>query len=56
MKNRTINEIDEKAELLGEELADGRWHWGHTTKKSPKWTMVGDGDQIGACMHEKSKY
>ncbi len=25
-----------KLELLGERLADGQWHWGHTTKKSPK--------------------
>jgi len=32
-KTRKFDEVGEKAELLGEHMADRRWHWGHMTKK-----------------------
>ena len=47
-KIENLMKLVKKAELLGEHMVDRRWHWGHMTKKSPKWMMVGGGDQIGA--------
>src|SRR5258706_13814967 len=53
-KTRKFDEVGEKAELLGEHMADRRWHWGHMTKKIAQMDNgIVVGDQIG-CTHAQN--
>ena len=53
-KTRKFDEVGEKAELLGEHMADRRWHWGHMTKKIAQMDDgIVVGDQIG-CAHAQN--